>query len=135
MACENKPCTWPVAIFTMDQRKEQRVCMKFCTDLGKSAMETLTVIQQAFGDQILSLMRVFQLHARFKTGRTSVDDEHTERPTSRTTPETVARIQGLIRHDRRRTIHDIGEEVGIGYGTCQWVLTTELGKNRVASLS
>jgi hypothetical protein len=81
-------------------------------------------------------MRVFEWHARFKTGRTSVDDgEHTERPSSLTTPETVARIQGLIRHDRRRTIHDVGEEVGIGYGTCQRVLTTELGKHRVAASS
>ena len=37
----------------MDQRKEQRVWIKFCTNLGTSAAETLT-IQQAFGDQSLS---------------------------------------------------------------------------------
>jgi len=55
------------------------------------------------------------------------------RPTSRTTPETVARIQELIRQDRRRTIYDITEEVGIGYGTCQRVLTEEFGMNRVAA--
>ena len=47
-------CTWPVAIFTMDQRKEQRVCIKFCANLGISGIETLTMIQQAFGDQCLS---------------------------------------------------------------------------------
>jgi hypothetical protein len=33
--------------------------------------------------------------------------------------------------DRRRTIHDISEEVGIGYGTCQRVLAKELGIHRV----
>jgi len=64
---------------------------------------------------------------------TAVDDEHTGRPRSCTTPETVARIQELVRQDRRRTIHDIAEEVGIGYGTCQWVLTEELGMHRVAT--
>jgi len=48
-----------VAIFKMDQRKEQRVCVKFCAILGKSATETLTVIQQAFGDQSLSRAQVF----------------------------------------------------------------------------
>jgi hypothetical protein len=44
------------------------------------------MIQQAFGDQILSRTQVFQWHARFKACRTSADgDEHTERPTSCTT--------------------------------------------------
>jgi len=74
---------WPAAIFTMDQRKEHRVCIKFCANLGKSATETLTMIQQAFRDQSLSCAQVFQWQARFKTGRTSVDDdEHTGRTTS-----------------------------------------------------
>jgi len=77
---------------------------------------------------------VFHWHIRFKTGRTSVgDDEHTGRPTSCTTPETVARIQQLIRQDRRWTIRDIAEEEGVGYGTCQRLLTEELGMHRVAA--
>jgi len=118
----------------MCQRKEQGVCIKFCANLGKSATETLTMIQQAFGDQTLSRVQVFQWHARFKSGYISVDDdEHTGRPTSCTTPETVARIQELVRQDRRRTIHDIAEEVGIGYRTCQQVLTEELGMHCVAA--
>ena len=118
----------------MDQRKEQRVCIKFCANLGKSATETLKMIQQGFGDQSLSRTQVFQWHIRFKTGRTSFDgDEHRGRPTSCTTPETVARIQEVIRQDRRRTIRDIAEEVAVGYGTCQRVLTEELGMHHVAA--
>jgi hypothetical protein len=88
-------------------------CITFCASVWKSATETLAVIQQAIRDQILSLMQVFRWHARFNTGRTSVDDdEHTGRPTSCTTPETVTRIQEFFCQDRRRTIHDIAEEVG-----------------------
>jgi len=118
----------------MDQRKERRVCIKFCANLGKSATETLETIQQGFGDQSLSGTHVFQWHTRFKTGRTSVDDdEHTGRPTSCTTPETVARIQELIRQYRRRTIRDIAEEVEVGYGAYQRVQTEELGMHRVAA--
>jgi hypothetical protein len=91
------------------------------------------MIQQAFGDQNLNPTQVFQRHIRFKTGRTSVDDnEHTGRPTSCTTLETFARIQELVRQDRRRTIHDIAEEVDIDSGTCQRVLMKELGTHRVA---
>ena len=107
----------------MDQRKEQRVCIKFCANLGKSATETLEMVQQGFGNQSLSRSQVFQWHARFKTGRTSVEDERTGRPTSCTTTETVARIQELMRQDQRLTIRDIAEEVEVGYGTCQRVLT------------
>jgi transposase len=81
------------------------------------------MIKQDFGDQSMSRTGVYQWHARFKKGRTSIDDdEHTGRPTSCTTPETVARIQELVRHDRRRTIRDIAEDVVIDYGTWQWVL-------------
>jgi len=82
---------------------------------------------------ILSRARVFQWHAPFKTGRTSVNDERTGRPTSCTTPETVARIQELFRQDRHRTIHDIAEKVEISYGTCQLVLTEKLCMHRVAA--
>jgi len=92
------------------------------------------MIQQGFGDQSLSRTQVFQWHTRFKTGRTSVDDdEHTGRTTSCTTPETVARIQQLIHQDRSRSIRDIVKEVGVGYGTCQRVLTEEFGMHRVAA--
>jgi len=109
------------------------VCVKFYANLGKSATETLKMIQQASGDQSLSHVQVFQWHARFKTGRTSVDnDKHTGRPTSCTTPETVARIQELVCQDQCRTIHNIAE-MEIGYGTCQRVLMEELGVHRVAA--
>jgi hypothetical protein len=92
------------------------------------------MIQQAYRDQIWSRTQVFQWHAWFKTGRTSVDnDEHTWRPTSCTSPETVARIQELVRQDRRRTIQDIPKEVGVGYGTCQRVLMKELGMQNLTA--
>ena len=84
---------------------------------GKSDTEILEMIQQGFRDQRLSCTQVFQWHARFKAGRTSVDeDEHTGRPTSCTTPETDARIQEVIRQELRRTIRDIAGEVDVGYG-------------------
>ena len=92
------------------------------------------MIQQAFRDQSLSRAQVFQWHTRFKTGCTSVDNaEHKGRPRSCTTPETVARIQELIRQDRRRTIRNIAEEVEVSYGKCQRVLMEELGMHRVAA--
>jgi hypothetical protein len=55
------------------------------------------------------------------------DDEHTGKPTSSTTPETVAQIQQLVHQDRHWTIHSVAKVEVIGYGTCQWVLMKRTG--------
>jgi len=120
----------------MDTRKEQRLCIKFCANLGISGTEILTKIQRAFGDQCLCRAYMFQWHARIKTGLTSVDnDECAGRRRTCTTPQNVARIQELFHQDRRRTIHDIPEEVGIVYGTSQRVLTEDLRMHHVAAFN
>jgi len=67
-----------VVIFTMDLRKEQRVCITFCANLWKSATKTLTDSTNLWGPKLESA-QVFQRHDRNKTGRTSFDeDEHRE---------------------------------------------------------
>jgi hypothetical protein len=38
----------------MDSKIEQRVCIKFCVKLGKSATETLEMLREAFGEHSLS---------------------------------------------------------------------------------
>jgi hypothetical protein len=47
-------------------------------------------------------------------------------------PETVAKLQQFNHENRRRDIQDLADEIGIGYGTCQWILTAELGMHHVA---
>jgi hypothetical protein len=43
----------------MDGKFEQRVCIKFCVKLGKSATETLEMLCEAFGEHSLSRTAVF----------------------------------------------------------------------------
>ena len=43
--------------------------------LGKTATETVFLLQQAFGDGALSRGRDFEWHKRFKEGQTRVEDE------------------------------------------------------------
>jgi hypothetical protein len=90
----------------MDGKIEQRVCIKFCVKLGKSAIETLEMLREAFGEHSLSRTAVVEWHSRLKAGRVSVeDDEYSGRPSTIKTTENVA------------------DTVGISYGVCQEVLT------------
>jgi hypothetical protein len=45
--------------------------------------------------------------------------------------DTVAKLQQFIHEDQHQTTQDLADEMGIGYGTCQRILTVEL--HRVAT--
>ena len=53
---------------------EERYAITFCFKLGKSATETYTLLQTAFGTSCINQASVFEWHKRFKGGRESVRD-------------------------------------------------------------
>jgi hypothetical protein len=61
--------------------------VKFCFKLGKNASETWKMLQQAFADECMSRTRCFDLYSRFKTGRTSIDEDSRSGPTSTSTED------------------------------------------------
>jgi hypothetical protein len=65
----------------MDGKLEQHVHIKFCTKLSKSAIETLGMLCEAFGEHSLSRTAVFEWHSCFKAGQVSVEDDGTFRAT------------------------------------------------------
>jgi hypothetical protein len=58
----------------MSEEQEQHVCIKFCVKLGRNGVETLEMLQTAFGEQCLSRAHIFEWHKRFKEGQDSVDN-------------------------------------------------------------
>jgi transposase len=61
---------------------EQRLVIKFCLKAGKSATETLQMVNAAYGDQALSSSKVFRWYGRFRDGREdNEDDPRSGRPT------------------------------------------------------
>ena len=61
-----------------ERNLEQRIKIKFCRKLGKSASETVDILRVAHGDNVLKKSSVFEWHERFKEGQESVEDD--ERP-------------------------------------------------------
>ena len=94
--------------------REQRACIKFCFKLGKTAIECYEMFKTAFGEQAMDRSQTFQCFSRFKSGRTSTDDdEPSGRPVSSSTPKMFERVRHIIREDRRRTIDEVSMLVGI----------------------
>jgi hypothetical protein len=114
--------------------KEQRICIKFCFKLKETAAETHRMLKEAFGDNAMSQSKTCLWYKRFKDGRKSVDDdERSGPPSTSTTPENMAKVREAILADRRRTIHDVCEIVGLSYGTVQRILSDDLNTRRMVS--
>ncbi|PNF42428.1 hypothetical protein B7P43_G10554 [Cryptotermes secundus] len=117
----------------MADLREQLVCIKFCFKLGKTAAETHQMLKQAFGENSLAQTQIYKWYKRFKNGRTLTDDDdRSGRPSTGKTPENVAKVRDLILQDRRLTIQDLCNTLGLSYGTCQRILSEELNMRRIA---
>jgi hypothetical protein len=52
-------CVYVTVNFTMCESTEQRICIKFCFKIGKTAMETYQLLQQACGEDAMGRTQVF----------------------------------------------------------------------------
>jgi hypothetical protein len=59
----------------MADLREQRLCIKFCFKLGRTAAETHHMLKKAFADNILGQIQTYDLYKRLKNDRTSTDDD------------------------------------------------------------
>jgi hypothetical protein len=126
----------PANFFTTDMTdfREQRICIKFCFILKNTAAETHRMLPAAFGDNAMSQSKTFLCYKRFKDGRTSVDDdERSGRPSTSTTPGNIAKVREAILADRRQTIRDVCEIVGLSYETAQRILADNLNMRRISA--
>jgi hypothetical protein len=74
----------------MDGKIKQRVRIKFCMKLNKSATETLEMLREAFGEHSVSRTAVFEWYLHFKAGQVSVeDDERSGQPSTSKMTENV----------------------------------------------
>lgn len=118
----------------MTEKEEQRVCIKFCQRLGKTSTETFEMLRMAFGDEAMSRARTFEWFRRFEEGRTTVEsDERSGRPTSSRNAENIEAVRQLVKEDRRLTVRELSDDLGISIGSCHMILTEDLGMRRVAA--
>jgi len=92
------------------------------------------MLQEAFRDNAMSQSKTFLWYKRFKDRQTPVDDDELSgRPSTSTTLENIAKVCEAILADRRQTIHDVCEIVGLSYGTVQRILADSLNMRCISA--
>lgn len=118
----------------MDPKRDQRAAVQFCTRLGINGVKTISMIQDAYGDEAMSASTVKRWHKRFREGcETTEDQPRSGRPAEAVTKENIERVRQIVENDRRVTVRYIEEELDIGHSSVHKILTEHLNKRRVCA--
>ena len=118
----------------MTERVDQQICIKFCFKLGHLSAETIPIINKAFRDDSMSEAQIKLWYRHFKDGPESVEsDQRSGRPSTSKTPENVESIRAAINKNRRLTVRELEEDLGIPQTIVSQILTEDLGKKCVVA--
>jgi len=113
---------------------EQRLAIKFCIKAGKSATETLQMVNAAYVDQALSRSNVFRWYGRFRDGREDIeDDPRIGLPTECGNDNDVEKISQLLLQNRHLLLRMLAEEVNVGKDTVIRTVVDVLRKREICS--
>ena len=133
-ASEVRRCITCLADSTMKQLEKQCMCVKFFFKLGKSFVQTFELLKQAYGAECISRMQCYEWFKRFKEGRISVNkDPMPGGPSTSTDDCHVERVHEAIRGNRRLTVREVAEEMGISVRSCHAILTGKFLMHRVSA--
>jgi len=88
--------------------------VKFCFLLGKSAAETVLMLQEAIKEEDLSKTQGYEWYSHFKRGEMSCEDQpRSGRPSTCQNDANLEKIRNAINADRRRISDEISEIIGL----------------------
>ena len=118
----------------MTERLEHRYCIKFCMKLGDSQVENIRKIHTDSGDDAMGITQIKEWYNRFKDGRTSVESEPpSDRPSTCPNDQVIAKVNAVVMQDRRLTIREIAEDVGLSTLSAHSIVTEDLAMKVVSA--
>ena len=116
------------------EKMDQRNSIKFCVKNEIKCARIFEMLTVAFGESTMSRTQVQLWYNRFKEGREDVnDDARPGRPSTSTTDENIEAVKKMILDNRRITIREVADDVGISFGSCQAIFTDVLATKRAAT--
>ena len=92
------------------------------------------MLQQAYVEDCLSCTQCHKWYQHFTSGRTSIeDDPKSGRPSMSMDDDHVEKVLAVIHQNRRLTLREVAEEVGICKSSCHLILTEKLKMHHVAA--
>ena len=121
-------------MFKMTEQVGQQISIKFCVKLEHSFVETIQMIQKAFGDNAMSAVQIKVWHKRFKDGWEFVEsDARSGRPATSRTPENVERVGAAINKDQRLAVWEPEADLRIPKTTVSEILMRDLGMKHIVA--
>ena len=119
---------------TLSVNVDQRVNVKFCVKLGKSAKETYDLLKEVYGDECLSRTQVFEWFKRFKEGMEEIgDDQRPGRPSTSKTDANIEKVGEIVRQNCRLSIRAVAELINTDKETVRQILHNNFNMKKVCS--
>lgn len=118
----------------MSHSVDQRICIKFCVLNEISGANAFKMLQKAYPDSHMSQASAYNWYKSFKEGRTEVEDlPHERRPQTSINEGNIEKVKEMVLENRRATIREIADDMGISFGSVQTILHDVLGMRRVSA--
>jgi len=127
-------CPWYTVGGKMsDKNLEQRMNIKFCVKIGKSASETLALLTVAYGEYTMKKLSVFEWHRQFKEGLEDVqDDSRSGQSKTQGTNANVDRVRTLVCSNRRLGVRVIAGGLNMNRETVWEIVKEDLGMRKIS---
>ncbi|GBN15357.1 Putative uncharacterized protein FLJ37770 [Araneus ventricosus] len=110
---------------------EQRLSIKFCFKLGKTATEAHEMLVKVYGEDAVSTKCISEWFKRFRDGKEDVKDvPRSGRPPISTTPDNIERVRRMLADDRRLSFRMIAEELKISLDSVSNIIHEHLQKRK-----
>ena len=117
-----------------NHKLEHRSVIKFLVLKGQSPSNIYDRMVVVYGDNALSRTTVFEWARRFKVGQLIIEDgPRSGRPITTTDEQTIQAVESLVIEDRRITIQQIANTLGISTGTVHGILHDQLHMTKVCA--
>jgi hypothetical protein len=88
----------------------------------------MKMLQNAYGESILSRARIFDWYKSFKDGRTSLENlPHDRRPATSINEENVEKVKKIVLENRHVTEREIASELNISNGSAHSIIHNVFG--------